>query len=127
MPWAGPAAGGRAGDQVGELVLAVALPVTAMDEHDAGRVGVGLREQVPGVALALAVAKVEMVRVGGAEGAGGEFPRGVQNRTVTHVVGVVIGGVAFGLAEEGPPGVDRGHGAAFLYQSMICRPCQNSV
>src|SRR5206468_1456158 len=60
-----PATGVRSGDQVGELFLGVALPVAAMDEDDAGRVGIALGKQVPGVSFALAVAQVEVIGVGG--------------------------------------------------------------
>ncbi len=121
-----PAARVGAGDQIGELLLAVALPVPAVNEDDARRIRIGLRKQVPGVALSLAVAQVQMHPVGRAEHRGRNLARRVQHRTVGDMFRVVIGGVAFGLAEEGPFGVDA-HAVAVLYQSMICRPCQNNA
>ena len=87
----GPAVRVRACDQVGELVLAVALPVATMDEDDAGGIGVGLREQVPAVAVSLAVAQIQVARVtccGRRPGC--EFARGVQHRVVGHVVSVLL-------------------------------------
>ena len=57
-----PATRIRTGDQVGELVLAVALPVAAMDEHQARRLRIRRRKQIPRVALARSVAQIEMLR-----------------------------------------------------------------
>ena len=111
-----------AADQIGELVLAVALPVAAVDEHHARRPRVPPREQIPCIALARSVTQIEMLGMRGAEGCRCRLACRMQRRAVLHRVAVVVGRVALRAAQRAPV-----HAVACKYQSMICRPCQNSV
>ena len=73
-----------------------------MDEDDAGRVGIGGREEVPRVALARAVAQVEMLRMGLPERRRCRDARCVELGAVLDRVRIVVGRVAFGAAHHSP-------------------------
>ena len=49
-------------------------------------------------------------------------PRGKEIRTLRHRCRIVVRRIALGATHCAPV-----HAVAFRYQSMICRPCQNSV
>ena len=99
-------------DQVGELVRAIALPVAAVDEHDAGCVRVGGWKQIPGVALAGTVAQVEVLGMRRAEcrrvGGAGRVQRGAVGHRADVVVRRVAGGAAHGSPVHSAPSMRRG-------------------
>ncbi len=88
--------------QVDEQILAVALPVAAVDEDEAGRVGVGGREEIPAIALARPVAHVEMPGVGAPELGRLGFALGIELGAVLNRQGVVVGRIALGLGHHSP-------------------------
>src|SRR3954449_5428476 len=63
----GPANRERTRDEIRELILAVALPIPAVNEYQARRIGVRRGEQVPCISLARPVTKIQVPRIRGPE------------------------------------------------------------
>ncbi|MFK4508356.1 hypothetical protein IQ17_05745 [Bradyrhizobium daqingense] len=99
-----PAMGGDAFDEHGEQFARIALPIAAMQEHQAWCLGPGGRVEIDLVVRPLTVRQIEMGFQRASQPARGFVPFGDQGRAVLDGRVVVIGSVAFCLGQSGPCG-----------------------
>ena len=103
QPWAATPSTSMA-----KYVARIALPVAAVQEHQAGRCLVGGRIKVDLRPFAVAIGHIEKRLAAGAQRFGPLVSLGDQRRAVLHRRIVVVGGVALGLGKRSPvqPGIE---------------------